>query len=358
MSLWVIALDVDAKYPVKCSGFTVPRLPKKTVEQMSPAVEMEQAVTGAKRLTARKFVLEVGKATAVASGASAEQAGAADSAPTGALILLHGRGGSEHDLEPFAHEFLRTSQLDSADQGEPRRWEVHSLRATNPFGADAQTLAMFRAAGVQVPEENNAFQWFEGASSAPGPDAPEQIDEALRAVLEYVRGEVLSQPKSETSASASVDRIAFLGYSQGATLLWSIAAQDEFRSHLQEILSAAGLRGVRVPMACISGRLQPFIVSAEQERRAQEQKSKTGEDATTTSGIEIFAAHGKRDEVTSFEMGEQSWKSMRELARGTIPLDTLVHDGGHSQLEALYTSDIRQRLEKFFFGGRQGRSEL
>ena len=211
----------------------------------------------------------------------------------GLLLLLHGSGDSEQGLLPLGAALA------------PPTYRVASLRAPLQSGWGP-----------------GAYQWFEGMSRQPEPVALERtLASSCDAVFDFilVRGfhcaSGLSEPRTVAVSSAlggvrgqaapdtlGIDpaKIAVLGFSQGATMVWTLLLSRWPRANL--ICAAVAL----------SGRLMPQLLEA--GAPLHERLAPAGQSAA----LPLFCSHGGRDEMTPVAIGRANRPfpiSARDLPR-------------------------------------------
>ncbi len=201
------------------------------------------------------------------------------------VVLLHGSGADENDLLPLS------ARLGPACGGAL----VASLRGP-----------IMRGPG---------FAWFEGSSADPAPSALERgIAQSAERVMSFIE-------EAPRKLDTDPNRTYLFGFSQGATIGWSILASRWPRASL---LAGAVL---------LSGRLMP---EARDPTSAWGRRLPPAEAAELASRPHVFAAHGSRDMITPFQFGRQTL----ELARSAgldESLTWLEHKSGHDiPAEALY----------------------
>jgi phospholipase/carboxylesterase len=175
------------------------------------------------------------------------------------LLLLHGTGDNEQGL------------LGAIGQLAPPDTVVVSLRGPlqAPFGG---------------------FRWFEGYSSAPEQVALDKtVGSSSDAVLAFVEA---------APAKFGIDpkRVFLLGFSQGATLVWTT------------LLSRWSRPGLIAGGLALSGRLFPELMQAGTSLHARLA------DPTQLKDVPIFASHGVQDSVTPVDIGRSNERLLRDWA--------------------------------------------
>ena len=195
----------------------------------------------------------------------------------GLLLLLHGSGDSEQGLLPLGAALA------------PPTYRVASLRAPLQSGWGP-----------------GAYQWFEGMSRQPEPVALERtLASSCDAVFDFILvsgfrcgvclgqlfvagssalGGVRGQAAPDT-LGVDPAKIAVLGFSQGATMVWTLLLSRWPRADL--ICAAVAL----------SGRLMPQLLEA--GAPLHERLAPAGQSAA----LPLFCSHGGRDEMTPVAIG-------------------------------------------------------
>ena len=181
----------------------------------------------------------------------------------GLLILLHGSGDSEHGLLPLGVSLA------------PRNYRVASLRAPLPAGWGP-----------------GSYVWFEGMSRAPEPEAlASTLGKSCDALFEFI----LAAPEL---LGTDPSKVVVLGFSQGATTVWTGLMSKWPRDGL-----------IRAAVA-ISGRLMPELLrpgTPLNERLAP---------CSQTEGLPLFASHGARDTMTPVSIGRENRDIYVQYSRG------------------------------------------
>ena len=197
-------------------------------------------------------------------------------------MLLHGTGADEHDLLPLGER----------------------LQAALPRLALLSLRGPVRAAW-------GGYAWFEGFSSAPS-------EQALRITVPSSVKSVLSCLESAPSAFGTDAASTFLlGFSQGATIGWSLNAVAWQSPELlcQSYLLSGRLFEQHADAATPLGSL----VARQEELR----------------GRRLWATHGSLDEVTPVALAHSSLETARALS---LPVAFSVHGGGHEIPETVLQS--------------------
>jgi phospholipase/carboxylesterase len=196
------------------------------------------------------------------------------------LVLLHGTGADEHDLLPLGESI----------QSEHTGLAVLSLRA--PLEA-----------------EYGGHCWFNGFSSAPADGAvATTVPASCRVVLECCQ---LAPVLFKTDPQRTV----LLGFSQGATIGWSVATCSWPRPGL--------LAGVLL----MSGRLFPEVVTPGTPLAA------AAAAPAELSGRRLWVTHGRLDGTTPVALARESLDTARSLWRDddafTRDVMFAPHNSGH-----------------------------
>ncbi len=216
----------------------------------------------------------------IATGPAAELA--AGELP-GLLLLLHGSGDSEHGLLPLGASIA------------PPNFRVASLRAPLPAGWGP-----------------GSYVWFEGMSRAPEPEAlASTLGKSCDALFEFI---VAAPEKLGTDPQ----KVVVLGFSQGATMVWTALMSKWPREGL---ISAA---------VAISGRLMPELLQPGTPLNQRLAPS------AQTERLPLFASHGARDDITPVEIGRSNRDLYVEYLR--------TRPGGDGAEGALLDSDVRPPL--------------
>jgi len=207
------------------------------------------------------------------------------------LVFCHGTGADEHDLLDVGEA------LSEALGG---RLAVLSLRA--PIRSDF-----------------GGFSWFEGYSAAP-------TERALRTTVLSSSATVLDVlDKAPALFGTHPSRTVLCGFSQGATIGWSVVTRSWPRA---DLLAGALL---------LSGRC--FPQHAEEGAPLASAVAPVAE----LSGRRIFAAHGREDCITPAEIAKESLATATKLG---LRVDYSAHSGGHDIPQALLAA-CAARLESW-----------
>lgn len=218
-------------------------------------------------------------------------AAATCSAAPALLLLLHGTGDNEHGL------------LNAVGQLAPPDVVVVSLRAPlqAPFGG---------------------FRWFEGYSAAPEKVA---LEETVAASSDKVLSFIQTAPDI---FGTDPQRVFLLGFSQGATMVWTTLLSRWARP----ALIAGGM--------ALSGRLFPELL-----QKGTPLNSRLA-DAAQLKNLPIFASHGADDLVTVVAVGREnsrlftSWMPHANFEYVEDP------DCGH-EISPLVASHVREWLKRY-----------
>ena len=168
------------------------------------------------------------------------------------LLLLHGTGADEHNLLRWIDSWCRPM------------WRVaFSLRAplNTPFGG---------------------YRWFSGYSSAPDPAAlRSEIGASCDEVFAFIEA-------APSTLGTDPDRVYLLGFSQGATTVWTA------------LLSRWPRAGFVSGALALSGRLMPDLKKPGTPLGARLAP------AAQLAATRVFASHGGADDVTPLRMGLQN----------------------------------------------------
>lgn len=195
--------------------------------------------------------------------------------PPPLLILLHGSGADENDLIGLG-----------------------PLLAPSCGGAVVVSLRAL------LGNRQQGYLWFSGSSTRPSPAAlSNQIGDARDAVVTFIQA-------APTQLGTDPSSVFVVGFSQGATITWTVAASKWPR---QDLVKGA---------ACLSGRLMPELASPSTPLGSTAAGS--GEQQKRPA---VFACHGTKDCVTPFGVA----KSTLAVAKGLkIPHVFVQFDGGHT----------------------------
>ena len=205
----------------------------------------------------------------------AHVAGPVPSVPAGTLpgllLLLHGSGDDEFGLLPLGVALA------------PAGFQVVSLRAP-------------------LPRSWGGFCWFEGMSAEPEKQALEStIARSCDSVFEFVQ-------QAPEKFGTDPSRVFLLGFSQGATTVWTALMS---RWPRERLITGA---------IAISGRLMPDLM--------QEGRPLNGRlaGAAQLRGVPVFASHGRLDGITPFQIGRENEASFGEhLANQATPEPKLCY---------------------------------
>ena len=193
------------------------------------------------------------------------------------LLLLHGTGADEFNLLPLVDIVV------------PPNVVVASLRAplNTPFGG---------------------YRWFSGYSSAPDPAAlRSEIGASCDEVYDFIQA-------APSTLGIDPDRVYLLGFSQGATTVWTA------------LLSRWPRAGFISGALALSGRLMPDLKKPGTPLGAR--LAPAAQLATTR----VFASHGAADDVTPLRMGLQNVEHFtawlgEEAAASILTWREYEHDG-------------------------------
>lgn len=214
------------------------------------------------------------------------------------ILLLHGTGDNEQGL------------LGAIGQLAPPDAVVVSLRGPlqAPFGG---------------------FRWFEGYSSAPEQIALDKtVGSSSDAVLAFIE---------EAPAKFGIDpkRVFLLGFSQGATLVWTT------------LLSRWSRPGLIAGGLTLSGRLFPELMQAGTPLYARLA------DPTQLRDCAVFASHGAQDSVTPVAIGRSNERLLRDWAPGADLLYKEDPVAGHEISKAVAAS-MSQWFRRYVSGASKG----
>ena len=180
------------------------------------------------------------------------------------LLLLHGSGANEHDLMPLAPAF--SGALGGA--------VVASLRGPH--------------------DQLGGYAWFHGNSAAPPRKA---LDSQIGASADALAAFIDAAPEALGTDPA---RAYVLGFSQGATIGWTLALSPWARSSL-----VAG-------MALLSGRCMPELLQPARPLGAR--PTAAGADALARRPA-VLAAHGTADGVSPVAIAKENLELARQAPR-------------------------------------------
>lgn len=200
------------------------------------------------------------------------------------LLLLHGSGADESDLFGLA-EHLAGACGDAT---------VASLRAP-------------------VLHDRCGFMWFDGSSAAPAPSALGSGEGSIVKAAGLVRAFIDEAPEK---LGTDPRRVFLFGFSQGATISWTLA------------LSKWPTKTLLAGVAALSGRAMPELAQP---------GSPLGKLLATPEELAdrppLLAAHGKADGVTPVECSRQTLELARKAGLGAPGTATRLvyfeHEGGH-----------------------------
>lgn len=132
--------------------------------------------------------------------------------------------------------------------------------------------------------------------------------------------------KCSSHFNTSPGRIFFVGFSQGATAAWSLAAACAALPPSDAMIAG----GCLPKFVLLSGRLMPAHVEIVDGKPSPLAAVTLPTDPTSRSQIRILQMHGKDDDITPFSMAEQSYNIAREqLHIPAANIEFKSFEGGH-----------------------------
>jgi phospholipase/carboxylesterase len=197
------------------------------------------------------------------------------------LLLLHGVGGNEQGLFAFASRF------------DPR-FLVVSARAPLVTGADR-------------------YRWFDVRFATGGPlTEPEQAETSRRAVIQFINDLVMA-------FGVDPRRVFLLGFSQGATIAYSVA-----------LSAPAKVRGAALIAGNVLAEVAPLAAAPSALRH-----------------LTLLLQHGRNDPVVPFSSGLALRDLLIELG---IPLGFRAYEAAHELTPAMAddaATFLRTQLDRF-----------